>query len=305
MKKFDVVCFGALNIDKLYRVDRIAGKEEESVVKGFKETLGGAAANTAVGLARLGLKIGYIGKVANDEAGRLLINGFRKEKVDTNGIVISDKGNTGVVFGYVDKKGDRALYAIPGANDRLQFNEVDLKYAGNCSFLHMTPFVGESPFDAQKRLLKMLPPECKVSFDPGDLYARKGLDTLRLFIGRSHVISLNAKESELLTGKGYRKGANILMDMGAHTVSVKLGSRGCYITNGENAYFAKAFPSKVIDTTGAGEAFCAGFLLGLIKDRNLLDCAKLGNFVASCCISKLGAREGLPFLSQLAKARIL
>ena len=86
--KFDVICFGALNTDRLYRVNRIAREDEESYITDFKEAPGGSAANTAVGLARLGLKVGYIGKVSDDREGKLLMKDFEKEGVNTDGIVV-------------------------------------------------------------------------------------------------------------------------------------------------------------------------------------------------------------------------
>ena len=153
---FEVVCFGALNMDKLYRVNRIAREEEESFILDFKETPGGSAANTAVGLARLGIKTGYIGKVADDREGELLISDFKREDVDTKGIIISKGGRSGTVIGFVDQNGERALYAGPGVNDSLDVEEIDARYVGGAKFLHLTPFAGEKPFDAQRRLAETL-----------------------------------------------------------------------------------------------------------------------------------------------------
>ncbi len=117
----DIICFGALNMDKLYRVNRIAREEEESVITSFKASPGGSAANTAVGLARLGIKTGYIGKVSNDREGKLLLGNFKTEGVDTRGIIVSKEGRSGVVIGFVDEKGERALYVDTGVNDAIEF----------------------------------------------------------------------------------------------------------------------------------------------------------------------------------------
>ncbi|MDH5690421.1 MAG: carbohydrate kinase family protein, partial [Candidatus Bathyarchaeota archaeon] len=116
---FDVVGFGALNLDKLYKVNMIAKEEEEGSVIVFKEAAGGSAANTVVGLARLELKTGFVGKVAADREGKLLLDDFRNEKVDVNGISVSEKGRSGSVMGFIDPKGDRALYVDPGVNDQV------------------------------------------------------------------------------------------------------------------------------------------------------------------------------------------
>ena len=87
MTKFDVIGFGVLNVDMLLKVYRLAGAEEESVIENYTEACGGSAANTIVGLARLGCKVGFIGKVANDREGKLQIDCFNKEGVDTSGII--------------------------------------------------------------------------------------------------------------------------------------------------------------------------------------------------------------------------
>jgi ribokinase len=295
---FDVVGFGALNLDKLFKVNILAKKEEEGAVLDFKESAGGSAANTVVGLARLEVKTGFIGKVAADSEGKFLLDDFRKENVDINGITVSDKGRSGAVMGFIDPQGDRALYVDPGVNDQIDFKDINLDYVSGTEFLHLSSFVGEKPFKAQKQLIEQLS-SVKISFDPGAIYARKGLETLKPIIRRSYVMFPNGIEVKLLTGQDYREGAKTFIKLGADIVAVKLGKRGCYVTDGKQSHLIEAYKVEVVDTTGAGDAFCSGFLYGLIKRKNLYECGKLGNFVASRCISKMGARTGLPKLAEL------
>jgi len=298
--KFDVVCFGALNVDKLFKVKRIAKAEEESIILGFKESPGGSAANTAVGLARLGVKTGYVGKVADDPEGELLLKAFMDEGVDTGGIVVSRGGRSGAVLGFIDGEGERALYVDPGANDLIQFDEVDPKYVGNSKSLHLTSFVGDRPFEAQTELVENLP-RTKVTLDPGEIYVRKGWSRMKPIIERCFAVFPNENELKLLTRKGYKEGAKRLIDTGVKIVAVKLGKRGCYVTDGVERHMIEPYKVNVVDTTGAGDAFCAGFLYGLVKGNPLKQCGMLGNFVASRCITKIGAREGLPKLEELPK----
>jgi ribokinase len=295
---FDVVGFGALNLDKLYKVNMIAKEEEEGAVLDFKESAGGSAANTVVGLSRLELKTGFIGKVAADREGNFLLDGFRKEGVNVNGITVSEKGRSGTVMGYIDPKGDRALYVDPGVNDQIDFNDINLDYVSNTKFLHLSSFVGEKPFKAQKLLIEQLS-SVKISFDPGAIYARKGLAAMKPMIRRSYVMFPNKIEVKLLTGQDYREGAETFIKLGADLVAVKLGKRGCYVTDGKESHLIEPYNVEAVDTTGAGDAFCAGFLYGLIKQKDLYECGRLGNFVASRCISKMGARTGLPKFEDL------
>jgi len=295
---FDVVGFGALNLDKLFKVNMIAKEEEEGSVLDFKESAGGSAANTVVGLARLELKTGFIGKVAADREGNFLLDDFRKEKVDVKGVSVSERGRSGVVMGFIDQKGDRALYVDPGVNDQVEFKDINLDYVSGTEFLHLSSFVGEKPFKAQKQLIEQLS-SVKISFDPGAIYARKGLAALKPIIRRSYVMFPNGIEVKLLTGQDYREGAATFIKLGADLVAVKLGKRGCYVTDGKESHLIEAYKVEAVDTTGAGDAFCAGFLYGLIKRKDLYECGRLGNFVASRCISKMGARTGLPKLEDL------
>ncbi|MEJ2126173.1 MAG: PfkB family carbohydrate kinase [Candidatus Bathyarchaeota archaeon] len=255
---FDVVGFGALNLDKLFKVNIIAKEEQEGFVKTVTESPGGSAANTTVGTARLELKTGYIGKVAKDREGQILLNEFKKEGVDTTGIKVSKTGRSGTVMGFVDPNGDRA--------------------------------------QVLKQLL-----DVKISFDPGILYISKGINGLKSIIEQSTVMFPNALELMQLTGKEYKEGAKVLLDLGVEIVAVKLGKQGCYVTDGNEDHTIEAYKVKAIDTTGAGDAFCAGFLYGLIKEKDLYECGRIGNFVASRCVQKMGARTGLPRLTDLKK----
>jgi ribokinase len=300
MSRFDVIGFGALNVDKLFKVNRIAGAEEESFMEGYTEACGGSAANTVVGLARLGCTVGFVGKIGRDKEGTLLLADFRKEGVDTSGVVQSKHGKSGSVLGFVDRKGARALCIDPGVNDTITLDEVKMEYVSQARFLHLTSFVGEKSFRTQKKLLEALPNTVKISFDPGALYARRGLDSLESIIKRAYVLMPNAVELELLTGKtDYCRGTDFLIGKGAKTVAVKLGGDGCYVTDGRESHLIEAFKAKVVDTTGAGDAFCAGFLYGLLNGKSLYECGRLGNFVASRCIMKMGARAGLPLAKDL------
>jgi ribokinase len=299
--KFDVVGFGALNVDTLFKVERLAGAEEESFIQDYTEACGGSAANTTVALARLGCKVGFIGKVAGDHEGKLQIECFKTEGVDTNGIIEASKGKSGSVLGFVDKKGARALYINSGVNDTIESRELKADYVSQTKFLHLTSFVGENSFRSQKKLLGSLPSDVKISFDPGSVYAQKGFSTIEPLIRRSHVLMPNAGELELLTEESdYCKGADLMIEMGAKIVAVKLGSNGCYVTDGHERLRIAPFKVKVVDTTGAGDAFCAGFLYGLINDKDLEECGQLGNFVASRCVMQMGARAGLPRAADLA-----
>jgi ribokinase len=300
MSRFDVVGFGALNVDKLFKVNKIAEADGEGFITDREETCGGSAANTVAGLARFGCRVGFIGKIAADREGRILLNDFRKENVNTEGIVHVKNGRSGTAMGFVDAKGERALYVDPGVNDTISFSEINTEYAFRARFLHLSSFVGEKSFQTHKKLVEALPRTVKASLDPGELYARRGLASLEPIIKRTFVLLPNQRELELLTKTAsYKEGAEALIKTGVKIVAVKMGGKGCYVTNGKESYLIEPFKVKIVDTTGAGDAFGAGFLYGLIKGKSLRECGRIGNFVASRCITKMGARAGLPRLKDL------
>jgi len=301
MTKFDAIGFGALNIDMLFKVDKLAVAEEESFIEDYKEECGGSAANAIVGLARLGCKVGFIGKVANDREGKMQLDSFKAESVDVSGITEMTKGRSGSVMGFVDRKGARALYINSGVNDLVEPREIKWEYVSQTKFLHLSSFVGEKSFRTQKKLLSSLPEGVKISLDPGSLYAQKGLAVIEPLIRNSYVFMPNILELEQLTGEeDYRKGADHMISMGVKVVAVKLGAKGCYVTDGQEKLRVEPFKVKAVDTTGAGDAFCAGFLYGLIHEKSLYECGQIGNFVASRCVLAMGARASLPYAKDLA-----
>lgn len=300
MIPFDVVGFGALNVDKLYKVNKLAKAEEESFIESYTETCGGSAANTIVGLARLGSKTGFIGKIGCDQESKLILQDLCFEGVDTKNIIQSTHGKSGLVLGFIDKKGERALYVDAGVNDTIILDEVKHEYISKTRFLHLSSFVGEQSFQTQKKILHLISKSTKVSFDPGILYANKTYRVLEPILKKTYLLLPNKIELELLTGKAnYQEGADFMIRQGIKIVAVKLGSAGSYVTDGNESYFVKPFNVNAIDTTGAGDAFDAGFISGLLNEESLFDCAKIGNFVASQKVMQLGARAGLPYVKDL------
>ncbi len=305
MTRFDAVGFGALNVDKLFKVNCVVGPDCEGFVTGFEEACGGSAANTMVGLARLDCRTGFIGKVVDDKEGQLLTRHFQEEGVDAKGIVTVKAGRSGTVMGFIDGKGNRALFVDPGVNDTIMPEEVKKEYAFQTEFLHLASFVGQNSFQTQTKIVESLPKGVKVSFDPGEIYAGKGLKALAPILNRTYVFMPSLRELQMLGGKAdYKENAEFMIGKGVRIVAVKMGNKGCYVTDGKESHRIEAFKVKVVDTTGAGDAFCAGFLYGLLKKKNLAECGKIGNFVASRCVMKMGARTGLPKLEDLVEHKL-
>ncbi len=295
MKQVDIIGIGALNYDRLYAVGKIALGGGEESAGAPTEAPGGSAANTIAGLSRLGIRTGLIGTVGRDKEGDFILADLKKEKVDTSCVRMAE-GQTGAIIGFVDGSGERALYAYPGVNDSLNITKKCERYARSARYVHLSSFVGGDALKAQKKILKVKGP--KISFAPGALYAKK-FRSIKPLIKRSSILFLNREEAELMTKKGYRDAATELAKVGADIVAVTLGNKGCYVLDESGNYSVKAYKSRAIDTTGAGDAFAAGFLHGILSGKDIKICAKMGNWAASRCVSRNGAREGLPYKRDL------
>ncbi len=293
-RKPQVVGFGALNMDLLHQVDSIAGADEETFIKNVTTSCGGSAANTIIGLSKLGLKTGYIGKIATDSPGKLLKNNLLKENVDTTHLLISPDGRSGQVMGFIDSKGQRALYVDPGVNDDIRISDIDLEYVNQSQVLHLTSFVGDS-FKTQLKLLEEMEDDVILSFDPGRIYVEKGLKTLEKIIERTDILLINEIELQILMGSSsYQESALELQEMGLNIVVVKRGAEGVYATSPEDEVDLPPFPVECRDSTGAGDAFNAGFLYAHLNHFSLKESCRSGNLIASKCIQSEGATSGLP-----------
>lgn len=315
-KNIEVVGLGALNIDRLYRVECIL-EDGESVVNEALSSPGGSAANTIYGLARLGVATGFCGIIGDDAEGRILIEDFEKVGVDTTQIRVASGVKTGSVLCLSDRQGQRSLYVTPAANSLLTGDDLDPVYINRAKLLHLSSFAGDRQFEVLLKLMDGLSPSTRLSFAPGALYAAKGIDTLSPIIARTHVLFANRDEIGQLSGEDISNGAKRCLKLGCAIVAVTLG-RGarvelgqgigrktvtatCYLRNAEREEVIEPARDTAygVDTTGAGDAFATGFLYGLLKGKGLRECGCLGDTTARYSISRVGAREGLPTTKEL------
>jgi len=311
MAKIDVVGFGAMNIDHLCQVNELVVDGEHSV-KDFESIPGGSAANTIYGLAKLGLKTGFVGAVGTDKYGKALVDDLKTAAVDTSQIRIK-KAETGSTICISDKLGRRAIYVSPSANNLLNQKDIDIAYCNRAQMVHLSSFADDRQLKLQIASVKKLKDTVKVSLAPGMIYVTKGLKALAPLLKRTDVVFMNREEIERLTGRGFQTGARELVKSGCQIVVVTLGKGvakdktstvTAYILNGENEFEVvseKAGRKSLLETTGAGDAFAAGFLFGLLKGKRIEECGLLGDIVAGFAIKKVGARSGLPTLPQLSQ----
>jgi len=314
MATLDIVGFGALNIDHLYKVDEIVADGEQSV-NGFESIPGGSAANTIYGLAKLGVKAGFVGAIGIDDDGEELIKDFKNVAVDTSQIRIKQEVKTGSTICLSDRLGGRAIYVSPGANNLLGPEDIDLAYLNQAQMVHLSSFADDRQFNLQIGVTEKLSSSVTVSLAPGMLYVARGLKALVPSLKRAHIVFMNREEIERLTGDDFKSGAREIAKLGCQIVVVTLGKgldKGkagmvtAYIHEGKQGQeyeveSEEVAPKLPLESTGAGDAFAAGFIFGFLRGKKLEECGLLGDIMARFGIRAIGARKGLPTLSQLSQ----
>jgi len=309
MNSIQIVGVGALNIDHIYNVASILD-DGEAVVEAEEVFPGGSAANTIYGLGKLGVSTGFSGAVGDDAEGTMLLRDFEGVGVDTGRIKVKPKAKTGLVICLSGGRGKRSLYVLPGANNLLSIKDIDPKYINGAEILHLSSFASDRQFKISLELVDRLDDSVKLSFAPGALYAAKGFQALTPILRRTHLLFINRDEIKQLTGEGVIQGAERCLKEGCRGVAVTLGkgarikntTASSYIRDAKNEYTIKPSDTGArTDTTGAGDAFATGFLYGVINNKDLEECGRLGDITARFSIARTGAREGLPNLKELTR----
>jgi len=296
--KISVVAIGDVNVDLIAPISFFPKKGGEVLIDRLERRAGGSAANLSAAVSRLGLKSGFIGRVGNDSFGRFLTDEFNEEKVDISQLQVDEEIGTGLTFILVTEEGERTMFGFRGANVHLSPDEIDVNYIKNADALHISGYsLLRDP--QRKAALKALEGAKKagilVSFDAGVLPAMKASDFIRSTLRSIDLLFLNELEATSLMGiKNPEKAASRALKLGPKIVAMKLGKGGCLILTEGEEIRSPAFNVKVVDTTGAGDAFDAGFLAGIIKGWDLKSAARFANGVGALSTMKVGARSALP-----------
>ena len=293
---FDVVCIGDAIVDIVALVERFPRLDEEVEISRLEFHPGGAAANSASCLSKLGLKVAFVGAVGSDYFGKLLLKAFEKDGVDTSRVKVV-KTPTGVVIAIVLRRtGERVLFAFEGANTELKPSDIDFNYVLNCKAIQLNG----TKLDVAVEVARMAKKQgLTVQYDPGSMYTAKGLETLRGVIENTDILMLNRAELSMLIPEEDLSSATFkLLELGPNIVVVKLGAEGCFVKTWEKEFRCPAYKVKPVDTTGAGDAFNSAFLYAILRGYSLEKAALFANATAALKITRVGARS-LPRLSEV------
>jgi ribokinase len=288
--KLDIIAVGHGLVDIRFIVDRFPGPDEEAGITRQVRSVGGSAANVALDTVKLGGKAGVILKVGLDGFGRMIIDELMREKVDVSGVKVC-LGESGFTIVVIDGAGRIIMYGFKGAAERLEPHEIDETIISRGRFLHIASLREDTSLRAAELAKKH---GLTVSWDPGRRLALKGLDAFRDLLRNVDIVLVNRFEAKSLTGiDDPGEAAARIMATGPSIVVVKKGGEGVYVrSRGGEEIDLPAFPvPRVVDTTGAGDAFAAGLLLGLGRGYNLRKAVVYANAVAALKTARLGSHS--------------
>lgn len=294
-----VVCLGILVADVVGKpIEAFPPKGTLAAVERMELHVGGCAANTGVGLAKLGVAAAVIGKVGRDGFGDFLVRAMEKSGVDMGGVARDAASATSATMVAVDAAGERTFLHYPGANATFGAADVSWGVIEDAPILHvagpflMPRYMGadnaavlqrgkalgktttlDTVWDATGRWMSVLEP-CLPYLD----YALPSLEEARLLTGQDAPHDI----------------AGVFLDKGVGVVGLKLGEQGAYVRTAIGDEFTvPPFAVKAVDALGAGDAWAAGFLCGLTRGWDLERIARFANAVGACCVQTLGATTGI------------
>jgi ribokinase len=298
----ETISLGDTSVDLIASVSQYPRCGGDSEISVLQRHPGGSAANFAVAMARLGISAGLISKVGSDETGEFLRDGLRREDVDVSHLK-QENGATGTIFVIVDKSGQRTMLSFRGVNVRLLPEDIPREYIAGSRLLHVSGYslVRAPQCDAALTAMNYAKEaNVRISLDPSPLVHLAERKVLAETLEFVDVLLPNEAEAKYLSRKkNIRSAGRTLLEKGASIVAMKLGAKDCLVMNEHEEFRVPPFNVETIDTTGAGDAFNAGFSAGYLKGWNLKRSADFANAAAALKTMKCGARNGLPRISEL------
>lgn len=288
-----------------------AGKGIEraaSLDKGF----GGAESNVAIGLARLGHRVGWFGKLGRDPLGTHILKSIRGEGVDVSRAIQAEDGPTGLMLREtVNGRSSVYYYRKGSAMSRMTPADLDPAYIAGAKLLHVTGItlaLGESCRQTVMEAVRIARENgVKVSFDPNlrlKLWSPEEAKQAILPLAEQADYFLpGLEELEVLLGTDDREQILAYLDgLKAVTVLKGVGGQNWLLEGGDVTKVPFVKVEKVVDTVGAGDAFCAGFLSGVLSGESHADAVRLGNLLGALVVQAEGDWEGLPTREEVEEA---
>jgi 2-dehydro-3-deoxygluconokinase len=309
MKELDVVTFGEAMV--LFIAEQ-AGELHQ--VEKFTRSLAGAETNVAIGLARLGYRVGWVSKVGNDPFGKYILEKIQSENVDIAQVRIDDQNPTGFQLKSKAVSGDPKIHYFRkgSAASKISVDDFDSEYFTSARHMHMTgipPALSETAREfAEHALYVMKSAKRTVSFDPNlrpQLWSSQDemVRVINALAVQADWVLPGIEEGQILTGySDPRDIAAFYLEKGVKLVAVKLGHKGAYYRTATEEMEVPGFPVKeVIDTVGAGDGFAVGLISGILDGLTIPMAVSRGNAIGALAVMSPGDMDGLPTRGKLSK----
>jgi sugar/nucleoside kinase (ribokinase family) len=252
-------------------------------------TSGGSAANTIHGLARLGLQTSYIGKVGNDEYGKIFTDDLIKNKISP--VLLNSENETGRAMTLISPDSERTFATYLGAAVELNADDLKPEYFNGFDLLHLEGYLVFNHELVEKAILLAKSKGLQISLDLASFnVVDVNIEFLSKIIRESiDIVFANEEEAKSLTGEEPEKALHTISSMCKIAV-VKIGPKGSLVKRGNEIVKVGAIKANAIDTTGAGDLYASGFLYGLSQQWPLEKCARLGSVTAGKVVETIGAK---------------
>lgn len=304
IKNKSVICLGIMVADVVGRPLRAVPDPGRLVlVEEMGLYTGGCAVNAATALSRLGLPVEVVGKVGGDPFGDYLINTLTKRGIGIKGVTRDQILGTSATMVMVDNEGERRFVHYIGANANLTLDDIDTNLLDNAAILHVAgslvlPGIDGAP---TAELLKIAKQKGVITFldtvwdDTG-----RWKELLKPCLPEIDYFVPSLPEAQAITGyQNPNEAARSLLESGVGTVGLKMGSDGALVMDREGKQIhLSAYEVNVIDATGAGDAFAAGFIAGVYNGWPLEKTGQFANAVGALCVTGIGASGGVSSLEE-------
>lgn len=299
----DVVSLGIHILDVLGRpVTRIPPRQDVDLIEEIRLTVAGTAAGTSVDLAKLGAHVIAMGAIGEDAAGNFILDTMGRYGIDTSNLVRKPGVQTSATMLPIRPNGERPALHVLGANGELTFEDVNLDAIAKAPFLHFggTYLMPKLDGEPTRRVLQFAKEHGvtttldMIAIDRPDL-----LDVIAPCLPYVDYFMPGIDEARMICGLSERQDViKFFLDRGVGHTVFKMGAEGSSIANRDGEVRIPAFKAPVVDSTGCGDAYCAGFIVGLSMGWDLEQAGRLGSAAAALVITGLGSDAGIVNLDQ-------
>lgn len=293
-----LLAYGDIAMDVIARTSIAASSDQDEKVDSLYLSPGGSAVNCAVTASSLGIPATFLGVLGDDDWSKILEKDMRNHRVDTR-FLHRVKGQMAICISILDPDGERKFYSYRGVNASTQYPQVPISLIRRHHCLHLSGYsfqTSESATAATALLRLAKENGLLVSLDPSFLFARDlDLNANEILRNVDYLFPSREEAYQLTKSRDPLKAARKIREHGPKVVVVTLDSDGCLLVDGSGEQFIKLHSDEpVVDTTGAGDAFCGGFLFAVLNGLPNDQACLVGSAAAAHTIARFGAHETPP-----------